>query len=53
MIELKCPTCDYEPEENEESFIEIFDSLKKRDPTNGYKSVNLLGCPKCKNVFMK
>ena len=53
MNELKCPACNYEPKENEEPFIKVLGSLMKRDPTGGHKSVHLLGCPKCKNIFME
>lgn len=51
---LVCPACDYEPKENEDQWIEIEGtSLSMRTGQNPVRSVNLVGCPKCKNIFME
>ena len=53
-MKLKCPACNYEPNEDNILFIDIRgSSLQMRDNQNRLKSVNLIGCPKCKNIFME
>ncbi|MFX1297611.1 MAG: hypothetical protein ACFFD2_22530 [Promethearchaeota archaeon] len=51
---MKCPACNYDPEENDDHFIEIEgSSLHMRIEQGPIRSVNLIGCPKCKNIFME
>lgn len=51
---MKCPACSYEPKEYEDKFIEIEGtSIYMRDKQKKKNSVNLIGCPKCRNIFME
>ena len=51
---MKCPACEYKPEENDDQFIEIEgSSLYMKTELKKMESVNLFGCPKCNNIFME
>ncbi len=50
---LVFPACDYEPEENNDQWIEIEGTSLSMRTIQGVRSVNLVGCPKCKNIFME
>ena len=53
-MKLKCPACKYESEENNEQFVEIEGyQLFIRTEQRSKKSITLIVCLKCKNIFME
>lgn len=54
MNKIGIPACNYNPEENDDKFIEIEgSSLHIRTKLSKTKTITLIACPNCMNVFME